>query len=181
MKAKLPSLKIVVSAVFLFYTPFSWSQSCNNAIPESTPSSDFSVHTDGTVTQNKTGLMWKVCSEGQAWKADGVCDGEVVSMNKKKIEETIQSLNTSGGFANHADWRLPTREELNALVELKCDLPSINQAIFNSTALSSYRTSTVGGDHHQLSWGVYFHFGFEALNYGGNHDHVRLVRDVEKS
>ncbi|MCP4235257.1 MAG: DUF1566 domain-containing protein, partial [Aestuariibacter sp.] len=37
---------------------------CQVDIPASTPDSQLQDNGDGTVTDNKTGLMWKQCSEG---------------------------------------------------------------------------------------------------------------------
>ncbi|MGB4499160.1 MAG: hypothetical protein WBI40_10735, partial [Methylococcaceae bacterium] len=43
------------------------AQTCQTAsIPATTPTNRFTVNNNGTVSDSKTGLMWKKCSEGQS-------------------------------------------------------------------------------------------------------------------
>jgi hypothetical protein len=71
---------------------------------------------DGTIIDNRTGLMWEKLSD----------DGSVHDWNDLYTANTdankILALNASGGFAGHTDWRLPTIHELMTL--LRSSLPS---------------------------------------------------------
>lgn len=174
---KLKSITAILSLSALAYAPLTWAQTCRDNVAESTPTATFEVHNNGTVTHKQTKLMWKVCSEGQTWKADGTCDGTVANYQKDEALTIPLTLNAENGFAGHTDWRLPTVKELKSIVESKCYLPSINAEIFNNTASSGYRSSSTIEGNDISAWGVYFHFGFDYFNSNGNQDHVRLVRD----
>lgn len=147
--------------------------SCNNentAIPFSTSSSDFTLHNNGTVTHNATSLMWMRCSIGQTWQGER-CTG-VAS------EFTWQQALTQNGtnYAGYSDWRLPNKNELASIVELRCYNPSINDAIFPDTPRSIFWSSTPYADGSDGSWSVAFGRGSVfrgSKNYGY---HVRLVR-----
>ena len=55
------------------------AQVCNTAIPATTPTASFVDNSDGTVTDQTTGLMWKRCPEGQSWSGSA-CTGAAGSM-----------------------------------------------------------------------------------------------------
>lgn len=63
---------LIALAFFMFYA--GWGQTCNSNIPESTPTSRFTDNGNGTVTDTKTGIMWKRCAEGQIWTGS-TCSG----------------------------------------------------------------------------------------------------------
>ena len=48
---------------------------CLNGIPASNPDNIYTVHGDGTVTDTRTGLMWKQCLEGQTWSGSACAGG----------------------------------------------------------------------------------------------------------
>ena len=64
---------------------------------------DFVDNGDGTVTDQATGLMWQ---------KDGSTDG----MMWQGANEYVKKLNNEQ-FGGHADWRLPTIEELASLMK----------------------------------------------------------------
>ncbi|MGO2371620.1 MAG: DUF1566 domain-containing protein [Pseudoalteromonas prydzensis] len=143
----------------------------NTAIPFSTPSSDFTLHNNGTVTHNTTGLMWMRCSVGQTWQGESCTGGASVF--------TWQPAFTQNGteYAGYSDWRLPNKNELASIVELRCYNPSINDAIFPNTSSSLFMSSShyAGSGHHAWFVGFssgYVDVGFKYYDYG----HVRLVR-----
>ena len=63
---------------------------------------DFVDNSDGTITDNKTRLMWQKSGSSRAKKW-------------KQAQTYVKQLNR--GFAGYSDWRLPTIEELASLVE----------------------------------------------------------------
>jgi len=150
-------------------------QSCNPAIPADTPSSDFVVHNDGTVTHSRTGLMWKVCSEGQSWSVAG-CSGAAATALWNAALQIPASLNVSGGYAGYSDWRLPNVNELKSIVEHSCDTPSINTTIFPATMSRVYWSSSPFASFSLKAWGVYFLDGFDGNGNRGYPYQVRLVR-----
>lgn len=121
--------------VLLLSSPITSFAQCDYSLPASTPTGQFTAHGDGTVTDTKTGLTWKVCSEGQTWYAANRCGGNgafdgVQPFSWDAAMQQARSVNNNGGFAGHADWRVPTIQELRSIQELSCALPSINTEVF---------------------------------------------------
>jgi uncharacterized repeat protein (TIGR02543 family) len=104
-----------------------------------TPSTDFTVNGDGTVTHSKTGLMWKTCAEGLSGAA--CATGTAATMtwaSALNAAVTANAANAGLGFANHTDWRLPNQKELQSIVESCGYNPSINQDVFPATPTANY-------------------------------------------
>lgn len=102
----------------------------------STPSTDFVIHNDGTVTHKSTGLMWMRCSQGQTWTGT-TCTGSPTGY----IWRQALGL-TNINFAGYSDWRLPNVKELFSIVEMRCAGPALNGEIFPKNDGFYYWTST---------------------------------------
>jgi hypothetical protein len=75
---------------------------------------DFVDNGDGTITDNRTGLMWeKLDNDG------GIHDRDNAYSFADAVDLKIAALNAGGGFAGHVDWRVPTIQELLSLVRLE--------------------------------------------------------------
>lgn len=133
---------------------------------------------DGTITDSKTRLMWKQCSEGQSGE---YCEeGKAEAYNWLAAIQVPDQVNTMGGFADYDDWRLPTTFELLTLQDKECKQPALDLSVFPATPSPSWY------------WGVSPVAGFEedglliSFDFSGNMDartgntsgKVRLVRDV---
>lgn len=168
----------IVLCAFYSLTATQAQADCKASTQASTPSIDFAVYGDGTVMHKTTGLMWKVCSEGQVWdSSDDSCTGAVTEHTWKSALQIPQNLNPSGGFAGKTDWRLPNRKELQSIVEYKCFNPSINEDIFKNVITARYWSSSPSAYDISHAWVVNFYYG--GGNYGDsryNGSHVRLVR-----
>jgi len=122
------------------------AQTCKTAtIAASTPTSQFTVNNNGTVTDNKTGLMWKRCPEGLSGTACKT--GTLTTFNFpgywQDALNAAKTLNTSGGFAGYTDWRVPNQKELLSIVETQCFSPSMNLAVFPLvTHITNYYSAT---------------------------------------
>ena len=84
--------------------------------------SRYTKNNDGTVTDNRTGLVWLEdvdCINRQSWQA---------AMNEAKSLKTGQCNLTDGSEKN--DWRLPTKEEWEMMVD----------TLFRGPALSNTST-----------------------------------------
>lgn len=106
-----------------------------NSIPATTPTDQFIDNRNGTVSDKKTGLMWKRCSEGQSWTGT-TCTGEVSGYSWQGALRYVRSMNTLGGFAGKKDWRLPNIKELQSIVEMQCTEPAANLKVFPATPSS---------------------------------------------
>ncbi|MFO1344522.1 MAG: DUF1566 domain-containing protein [Burkholderiales bacterium] len=127
-------------------------------------------HGDGTVTDQKTNLMWKKCSEGQV----GVgCSG---APSFQPWQTALTSASNSN-FGGRGDWRLPSVKELESLIETGCHSPAINTARFPTAPNSEYWTSTSVLDNSANAWIVRFEFGVIDFDVSkSDAKYVRLVR-----
>lgn len=147
-------------------------QSCSG--PSDTPASRFEMPGDGTVIDTETGLQWKRCMEG----AGGVtCEGgedlRYYYEDAKKLEGKY--------FANHSDWRIPTREELETIVDKSCRSPAFNLKVFPSATNSQMWTSSLIGEYGNRVWVMYAISGVAIKGRTANQAAVRLVRGQIKS
>lgn len=77
------------------------AQVCPSGIVQSTPTTGFTDHGDGTLTHIATGLMWKKCVEGLGGAA---CDSGAVSTF---TWQAALQLADGYSFAGYNDWRIP--------------------------------------------------------------------------
>jgi hypothetical protein len=153
-------------------------------------------HCNGTITDKKTGLMWKRCSEGQA----GV-NCEEGAAKKYTWDDAVQRFKHVE-YAGYTDWRLPTIDELKTLVycsngnpanaawEQGCnkdfsisgfERPTINQPAFPKTQPYSYWSGSQHDSETNSAWLVNFSFGttnsISPFNFLASSYAVRLVRN----
>jgi len=120
---------------------------------------DFTVNSEGTVTDNVTGLIWQREDDGvgRSWDdAIGYCD-------------TLD-------LAGHTDWRLPHQFELQSIVDYGRYDPAIDTAAFPGTASYWYWSSTFDITAASEAWGMYFKDGDDGPMYKYNNYYVRCVR-----
>jgi hypothetical protein len=167
---------------------------CDPQIVKNTPTADFTVQKAGTVTHKRTGLMWKVCTQGQIWQTStegiegeegeegtGQCvAGEQVGKyNWQQALAIPDSVNTTGGYATYTDWRLPNINELFSIVENACLNNAINETIFNNILTMNYWSSSPDAYTDSNAWTVRYKLGYISSESRTNTDyHVRLVRDA---
>ncbi len=154
------------------------AQTCQTAsIPATTPTSQFTDNRNGTVTDKLTGLMWKKCSEGQAWDSNtNGCTGREAPYTWQDALKQAQTVNTSGGFAGFTDWRVPNSNELASLVEEQCYAPAINLTVFpNASSAVFWSSSPVAYDGSKARL-VSFSQGYDGWYDKDGNFSVRLVR-----
>lgn len=147
-------------------------------IPETTPDSQLRDNGDGTVTDNKTGLMWKQCSEGQSGSD---CAGSATNFMWPQALQQAQTVN-SNGFAGYHDWRVPSMRELAALLELSCISPAINLSRFPATPADGYywsSSSVVESLNGGLVWYISFSEGATGFTIKDSDKPLRLVRSAQ--
>ena len=129
---------------------------------------------DGTVADMRTGLQWMRFSLGQEWKG-GHCTGEASKHTWQEAINAAETLNRQGGYAGYQDWRVPTKDELETLLDSSY-LPSIDPVAFPKAPAYWYWSSSTNVDSPYYSWRVNFYGGrLMAIN-RVHSSHVRLVR-----
>jgi len=140
--------------------------------PSETPTADFTVHGDGTVTHTPTGLMWKQCNEGLS--GTSCATGTASYMTWDAALAAARNSN----FAGYTDWRLPNKQELDSVVDRSCHSPLINDQVFPGTIEDWTWTSTTVAAYPAYAWVVDFRriLSADAVNKSGGIGAVRLVR-----
>ena len=138
---------------------------------------------DGTITDNRTGLMWEKLSD------DGtIHDQDTFYTWYTAFTSKIATLNGGGGFAGYTDWRLPNRFELETLVDLGRVVPSIDPAFNTSCAATCtvltcsctrstyYWSSTTYQGSQGRAWYVIMSDGSVTFDFKSTPNYVRAVR-----
>ena len=191
----------------------SWSSNGTSSIPtrailvssSSTSADDYfndwsddryDIHTDGTVTDKRTGLMWMRCGY-DTWfsfyeSANDTCvasnDGQYGGASylgafreEIKVANDVTHYNNIGGYT---DWRLPNLTELFSLFDHTAGDADTGQALINPNAFPNaepqfYRSSTpsANGDaNYYINFAptTVFAIGLGGIDTGYR---IRLVRD----
>ena len=128
----------------------------------------FTVSADGQEgTDTTSKLTWKRCPDGQKW--DGkACAGKLA---KYKFGDAKAAAAQAG-----AGWRIPTREELVALVDTGQKKPRIDPKAFPSTPSLPFWATKQGSTDNLNAWLVSFANGKVRANLGEAKFPMRLVR-----
>jgi len=110
------------------------------------------------VTDNLNGLMWQDDAVGS-------------TMTWADAGTTCDSLSLGG----HDDWRLPSIDELESIVDFGRVNPAIN-SVFVNTASYVYWSSTTYVYYTGFAWAVGFDDGDTGAHYKGNYYYARCVR-----
>ncbi len=103
----------------------------------------YTDHSNGTVTDNNSGLMWQTAeSIPQTWQQAIIY---------------AQSLEL-GGFN---DWRLPAIQELATLIDTSRSSPAINTDFFPGCRPGAYWSATEHSQNQGFAWYVDFNNGLE--------------------
>jgi hypothetical protein len=166
----------LTSLLMLLQPQAGHAQTCQPAsIPATTPANQFTDHSDGTVTDKKTGLMWKRCSEGQSW--DGItCTGTAAVYTWQAALQQAQAVNGAGGFAGYTDWRVPNIKELASLIEEQCQYPAINITIFPAIPFDFYWSASPYANDGSSAWTLSFGDSSDNWINKNNLLYVRLTR-----
>lgn len=147
---------------------------------------------NGTVSDPRTGLIWKKCAEGQIYNsnANNCSSHDSGVFTWTSALQQVGIINTSGVGENFGktDWRLPNVKELLSIVDSSCTQPVINEVFFPNllwffdgmVETSTYWSSSAYVKDGNYAWTVEFSNGDvspERKDYSYNHTHVRLVRD----
>lgn len=115
------------------------AQQCDPSQSPSTPTDDFFINDDGTVTHLETGQTWMRCVVGQHWDGKN-CVGEAKKFTWREAFALEDKYNREA-FAGHKNWHIPRLPELAAIVERQCIKPRINAVLFPNTPAASFWTA----------------------------------------
>jgi len=129
------------------------------AVRGAQPQGNFVDNGDGTVTDTKTGLMWQQDEAGAMSFEDALTYSEDLQL------------------ADHSDWRLPNRNELQSLLDYSKNNPAIDTVAFPGAMSSYYWSSTTVVDYQGFAWRVEFGSGYvHSGSYKSTSRYVRAVR-----
>ena len=114
---------------------------------------------DGTITESVTGLMWQKATAPGTYTWD-------------QAKAYCENLALGG----QSDWRLPTRNELQSIVNYNAYNPAAFTAFFPDTVASDYWSSTTYAYGTDYAWIVSFGFGSVNGFSKTNGYYVRAVR-----
>jgi hypothetical protein len=114
----------------------------------------FTNNGNGTVTDNKTGLMWQKCSAGQ--NNDTACSGNASTYIWNDALSYCEGLSLGG----KSDWRLPNIKELESLTDDTRYNPAIDTAFFPNAIAFHYWSSTTSAYYPSAAWYVSFYYGY---------------------
>lgn len=153
-------------------TAFTSQATCRDDIAPSTPTSRFTVHDNGTVTDTQTGLLWQRCSLGQGWDGN-TCKGDAMTYTWQDALTAAED----NEFAGMRNWVLPNIKQLASIVEVACFIPAINSTVFPNTSSGRFWTSSPHAIGISSAWYVHFNKGSDGANGKYLKARVRLVRD----
>jgi len=139
----------------------------------------FTDNGDGTIIDNRTGLIWSKCSLGQTYdSATDECQGLAGVYPWKTALEAAAASN----YAGYSDWRLPNRNELLSIVKHSEYSPSIDENYFPGTLSDFYWTSTTDeGSNLSYAWTVFFYNGFSIHRLKTDGEPARIVRNKREN
>ncbi|MCB5272364.1 MAG: DUF1566 domain-containing protein [Candidatus Cloacimonetes bacterium] len=141
----------------------------------STPTTDFIIHDNGTLTHRPTELMWMRCSMGQVWDGS-TCSENPVRYNWEDSFQAARDLNAGGGYAGYTDWRVPNILELSTIAEQRCREPAVNDLLFPATPSAGFWSSLPSTGYDDEASVFSFKGGGNGLNYKSSLSFLRLVR-----
>ena len=135
----------------------------------------FTNNGDGTITDNRTGLMWMRCSIGQTYDpTTDRCENSLLTYTWQQALAECENLE----FAGYNDWRLPNRNELMSIVDYSKVVPSVDTTYFPDipSRHADYWSSTTDTYARHAAWRVNFNDGNIYSDNKRNNHYVRAVR-----
>ncbi|MCP4346167.1 MAG: DUF1566 domain-containing protein, partial [Desulfobacterales bacterium] len=120
------------------------------------PSPRFTDNSNGTVTDNLTGLIWLKNANCAAATRDWTTAlSDVVQLNTDGTMNTNNCADTSNGGSNQTDWRLPNRFELESLADISQYNPALPTGHpFSSVQSSRYWSSSTYANNTSSTWAM---------------------------
>lgn len=173
------SVSVMISAPLLADNVVSCKAGAFETASVVTTTAHLTDNNDGTISDSKTGLMWKKCPEGYDWNqfGFGLCGASSqTSFNWKNALLQAQQVNGgTGENFTHTDWRLPNIKELQSVAEMRCNNPATNATVFPDMP-ELWSSSPLVGSAAQV-WRFSAYYGEITYSDKDSTISVRLVRD----
>jgi hypothetical protein len=152
------------------------------------PSPRFTDNSDGTVTDNLTGLIWlKNANVGASNTPWATAFTWVNELNASGTMNGNNAGDISNSGSHQTDWRLPNLQELLSLIDYGFDTPALSNTAgtgqwvsddpFTGVVLGNYWSSSTYVDSPTYAWHVSFSYGQSAAGHKtGLSDFVWPVR-----
>lgn len=123
--------------------------------------SSFTINADDTVSDGRSGLIWQrsLDSNTHDWNAAKVFCGSLA-------------------LAGHSDWRLPTRAELQSLVDYTKAGPATDSVVFPDGTGEALWTSSPHATTAGVAWSVNFFYGVTQMRTTDEPLFARCVRST---
>ncbi len=150
-----------------------YAQKCDSSKSATAPFSQFGIAARATITDNKNDNTWLRCPVGMTWDGHS-CEGISFTYTWTGAVVAIDELNANN-HAGRSDWRLPTVEELNTVVERRCFKPAIDLKAFPYSPESGFWTDTTVEGAQPRAWVVHFLNGNQYIANKSQTWRLRLV------
>jgi len=120
----------------------------------------YTLNGDETTTDNVTGLMWQSSDDNYTYNWYEASGTPEATYNPSGIVNVCGDLSLAG----YNDWRLPTENELQRIINYENNNPAIDQTYFPSTMNDGYWSSTTHAFYVDEAWIV--DYGFPFVDYG---------------
>jgi len=139
------------------------------------PTAHATYTADYTTADNDTGLVWKSCVEGLSGATCTTGTASYVSGGSSC--SALSTLNGGAGYAGLINWRKPTIEELESLVNFGISNPAIFQANFPGTPTLFFNTlsGSLIPSATQAVWIVNFVYGNLFIMSSTTNGYMRCV------
>jgi hypothetical protein len=120
----------------------------------------YTLNNDGTTTDNVTGLMWQSSDDTFLYNWYEASGTPEATYSPEGTVDVCGNLSLAG----YNDWRLPSENELQGIINYDRNSPSIDESYFPDTSNYGYWTSTTHAYYGEEAWVV--DFGFPYYPYG---------------
>ncbi|MCU0693629.1 MAG: DUF1566 domain-containing protein [Polyangiaceae bacterium] len=125
---------------------------------------------DRMVSDTGTGLQWQGCAAGLS--GPNCATGNATSLPWSGALSYCEGLS----YASHTDWRLPSRAELQSIVDQRTRFPAIDAVAFPGTPRVGFWSSSSYASYVSNAWEVDFEDGAMLVEGKSNVGKVRCVR-----